>query len=53
MPRPRIEIEPPPAWFSLADMVEAYMSEHTDVDTIEDAIAAVIWGEGEDEDENQ
>lgn len=52
-PRP-VKIEPPPTWPSLADMIDAYMAEHDDVDTIEDAIAAVIWGEEEDQDdENQ
>ena len=38
--------EPPPAWHCLADEVEAVLTSHPEFD-IEDAIEALIWGEGE------
>lgn len=43
------ELDPPPAWHCLADDIEAVMSSHPEYD-LDDAIEALIWGEGDDDD---
>ena len=40
------ELEPPPAWPCFADEVSAVMARHPEFD-LDDAIEALIWGEGE------
>ncbi len=43
------ELEPPPAWECFADRVTDYISTHPECD-LDDAIEALIWGEGDDDD---
>lgn len=44
------DLEPPPAWECLQDRVSAFLESHPDFD-LDDAIEALIWGEGDSEDD--
>ena len=40
----------PPSWDCFADRVEAFLISHPDFD-LDDAIEALIWGNGEDDED--